>query len=137
MSEPQSETQSLKNRVLSRRLSDDHGVLFDLNAEAASLDAQESRSKQNEPRKTSMLAKHPELRIALVTMLAGTTWDDHKTDARISVQPLRGQIKFKTSGSTVDLSAGQLLILDPGVPHSVEAVEESAFLLTLAPPHQT
>lgn len=137
MSEPQSETQSLKNRVLSRRLSDDHGVLFDLNAEAASLDAQESRPKQNEPRKTSMLVKHPELRIALVTMLAGTTWDDHKTDARISVQPLRGQIKFKTSGSTVDLSAGQLLILDPGVPHSVEAVEESAFLLTLAPPHQT
>lgn len=136
MSEPQSETQPSRNRVPSRRLSDDHGTLFDLNAEVAGLGAQENWPKQNEPRITSMLVKHPELRIVLVTMLAGTTWDDHKTDARISVQPLHGQIKFKTPGSTVDLRAGQLLVLNPGVSHSVEAVEKSAFLLTIVPQSQ-
>lgn len=134
MSEPPSEAQSSRNRVPSRRLSDDHGVLFDLNA--AGLRAQENRPNQDEPRITSMLVRHPELRIVLVTMLAGTRWDDHKTDARISVQPLHGQIKFKTPGSTVDLRAGQLLVLDPGVPHSVEAIEESVFLLTIVPPSQ-
>jgi quercetin dioxygenase-like cupin family protein len=133
MSEPQFEAQFSRNRVPSRRLSDDHGMLFDLNAEAASLGTQEDCSSENELRKTSMLVKYPELRIALVTMRAGATWDDHKTDARISVQPLRGQIKFKTSGSTVDLRAGQLLVLDPGMSHSVEAIEESAFLLTIVP----
>ncbi|HKD82908.1 MAG TPA: hypothetical protein VKH81_24675 [Candidatus Angelobacter sp.] len=138
MSKPQPETLSDNlGSVPGRQLSGDHGMLFDLNAEIASLEAAEDRATQGASRTTSMLVKYPGLRIALITMRAGATWDNHKTEARISVQPLRGQIKFKTPGSTVNLSAGQLLILDPAVPHAVEAIEESVFLLTLAPPHQT
>jgi hypothetical protein len=34
------------------------------------------------------------------------------------------------------LSAGQLLVMDCGVLHDVEAVEESAFLLTIAWPRR-
>lgn len=137
MSEPQPKTPSNNlGSVSGRRLSGGQGMLFDLNAEVARVEDAEGRAKQSASRTTSMLVKYPGLRIALITMRAGTTWDDHKTDARISVQPLRGQIRFTSPDSTVNLSAGQLLILDPGVPHAVEAIEESAFLLTLAPPHQ-
>lgn len=85
-------------------------------------------------RKTKMLVKYPEFRIALVTMRAGSRWDDHKTPARISVQVLRGHIQFRVAGAKFDLAAGQLITLHPGVVHSVDSVEDSAFLLTLSDP---
>ena len=31
----------------------------------------------------------------------------------------------------VELATGQLLALEPGIPHDVEAIEDSAFLLTI------
>ena len=37
-------------------------------------------------------------------------------------------------GRTFDLPAGTLLTLDQNLPHDVEALEESAFLLTIAWP---
>ena len=79
-----------------------------------------------------MLVKYAEFRIALVTMKAGSRWDDHKTPARIFVHVLRGRIRFHTPGGTFALASGQLLALDPGVVHSVDSVEDSAFLLTLS-----
>jgi len=97
---------------------------------------EEDRKQQNPSRTTKMLVKLPDLRIALITMRAGAKWEDHKTDARITVQLLRGKIQFNTAANTTDLAVGHLLVLDPGVLHSVEAIEESAFLLTLVPPHQ-
>lgn len=92
----------------------------------------DSSVKDESGRKTKMLAKYAEFRIALVTMRSGSRWDDHKTPARIFVQVLRGQIRFHTLGRTFELACGQLLTLDPGIVHSVDAVEDSAFLLTLS-----
>lgn len=87
-------------------------------------------------RKTKMLVKHPEFRIVLVTMRAGTRWEDHKTNARIGLQVLRGDIRFHTATGTFDLRSGQLLTLAPSIVHSVDALEESAFLLTLSSANQ-
>jgi len=82
--------------------------------------------------RTKMLVKHPEFRIALISMNSGSRWAEHKTNSRIAVQPLQGHIRFLTPGGNFELREGQLLTLDPGVPHSVESLEESAFLLTLS-----
>ncbi len=81
---------------------------------------------------TKMLVKHPEFRIVLITMNSGSRWAEHKTNSRISVQPLEGHIRFLTPSGNFDLRQGQLLTLDPGIPHSVESLEESAFLLSLS-----
>lgn len=78
-----------------------------------------------------MLARYPEFRIALISMKAGTRWQDHKTNSRILAQVLCGQIQFHTPNEIFDLQAGQLLALNPDILHSVDAPEESAFLLTL------
>lgn len=83
-------------------------------------------------RKTKMLAKYPEFKIVLVTMRPGSRWNDHKTTARISLQMLRGKIRFHTPDGTLELVTGKLLTLDPSVVHSVDSVEDSAFLLILA-----
>ena len=65
---------------------------------------------------------------------AQSRWDDHKTNARILINMLRGHIQFHTPSGAFDLRPGQLLALDPGIVHSVDASEESAFLLTLSDP---
>ncbi|MGD0466872.1 MAG: hypothetical protein ABSA54_00710 [Terriglobales bacterium] len=61
--------------------------------------------------------------------------NDHRAEARISIQALRGKILLHVPDQkSVELSAGQLLTLDCGMHHDVEALEESAFLLTVAWP---
>ena len=103
---------------------------IDLNQEITRLQAEASSEESG--RKSKMLVKHPEFRIVLITMRTGSRWEDHKTKARICLHVLRGDIRFHTSNGQFDLRPGQLLTLAPGVVHSVDALEESAFLLTLS-----
>jgi quercetin dioxygenase-like cupin family protein len=53
------------------------------------------------------------------------------------VQVIEGTLTFRTEAQTLTLQQGHLLTLQTGIPHAVEAVEESAFLPTLvtAIPH--
>ena len=106
-------------------------TLVDWNAEIVRL-AKDTSIREEAGHRTKMLVKHPEFRVALITMNSGSRWAEHKTNSRIAVQPLRGHIRFLTPGGNFDLREGQLLTLDPGIPHSVESLEESAFLLTLS-----
>jgi quercetin dioxygenase-like cupin family protein len=78
------------------------------------------------------LVKHSDLRIVLLAMRKSMSMHEHKTAARISVQTLTGHIRLRLPDRTVELPAGQLLVLDQCVPHDVEAEEDSAFLLTLS-----
>jgi len=57
---------------------------------------------------------------------------EHRTAATISVQTLAGYIRLRLPDRTVELPTAQLLVLEQCVPHDVEAVEDSAFLLTLS-----
>ena len=106
----------------------------DLNEEIARLQAEASSEESG--RKSKMLVKHPEFRIVLITMRAGSRWEDHKTNARICLHVLRGDVRFHTANGAFDLRPGQLLTLAPSIVHSVDAVEESAFLLTLSSVNQ-
>jgi quercetin dioxygenase-like cupin family protein len=45
---------------------------------------------------------------------------------------LSGHIRMNASGRTFDLRAGSFLALDRGTLHDVEALEDSALLLTIA-----
>jgi quercetin dioxygenase-like cupin family protein len=85
-------------------------------------------------RSSKTLVKHPDLRIVLIAMKANTRMHEHTAAGRISVHSLYGHIRLHLPGRTVDLPAGRLLALDQCVPHDVEALENSAFLLTLSWP---
>lgn len=106
-------------------------TLVDWNAEIVRL-RKDVATREEAGHKTKMLVKHAEFRIALITMNSGSRWAEHKTNSRIAVQPLQGHLRFFTPDGNFDLREGQLLTLDPGIAHSVEALEESAFLLTLS-----
>ena len=113
----------------------EHGVFLDLNEQIERV-FRDTLLSEESGRRTKMLAKYPEFRIALVAMRSGSRWDDHKTPARIFVQVVRGRIRFSTPDSTFELGTGQLLALNPGVLHSVDCREDSAFLLTLSDARQ-
>jgi quercetin dioxygenase-like cupin family protein len=68
-------------------------------------------------------------------MQAGTQMREHKADARISIHALSGRLIVQLPEKTVELSIGDLLVLEKCLPHDVSAVEESAFLLSISWPH--
>ena len=79
------------------------------------------------------LYKANTMRIVLNVMQAGAEIKTHQAAGPISVQVVAGRIKFLTEEETVELQQGEMLALKEFVKHSVEALEEAAFLLTVAP----
>ena len=104
---------------------------FDLPAEIHRLRAETTWSTGHNAR---TLAKYDDFRVVLIALRARVRMPEHKTDGRISVHVLAGHIQVKAAGRTFNLRPGGLLALDHGLPHDVEALEESALLLTIAWP---
>lgn len=104
---------------------------FDLPAELHRLQAETTWSTGQNAR---TLIKYADFRVVLTALQAKVRIPEHKTEGRISVYVLSGHILLRASGRTFNLRPGGLLAIDHGVPHDVEALEESAFLLTIAWP---
>jgi quercetin dioxygenase-like cupin family protein len=71
------------------------------------------------------------LRIVLIALHEGSEMARHTADGIISVQVLEGLIQFNTDKQSVELGKGQMLALHERIPHSVKAIRETVFLLTL------
>lgn len=106
---------------------------FNLPREMAQLREEEAWLRTGRNSKT--LVKQPDFRIVLMAFEAGAHLKEHSTDARISIYALTGHVKLQVLEQTVDLPQGQLLVLDRGVAHALEALEESTILLTISWPH--
>jgi len=104
---------------------------FDLNAQIEQL--KREPAWQN-GRNAKTLVKYPDFRIVLMLMKAQTRIEEHHADGRISVQTIAGHIRMHVAGKDFDLPVGHLLALDHEVRHDVEALEDSAFLLTISRP---
>jgi quercetin dioxygenase-like cupin family protein len=74
------------------------------------------------------------LKILLVAMREGTRWTEHQTEGRVAVQVLRGRIRMHALERDFDLRASTLLALESNIPHDLEAMEDTVFLLTMAGP---
>jgi quercetin dioxygenase-like cupin family protein len=106
-------------------------IQFDLLKESIELRREESWDKET-GRSSKTLAKYRDLRLVLVLMKAQTSMHEHKTTATISIQTISGHVRVHLQEQTVDLPAGNLLALDGGLEHDVEAIEESAFLISIS-----
>lgn len=89
-------------------------------------------------RSAETLVKYEEFRIVLVRMKPGSYMSHHRAEGPISIQTLRGKIRVHLPEDRVEvLNPGELLTLARCLEHDVEALEESAFLLTIAWPETT
>jgi quercetin dioxygenase-like cupin family protein len=106
-------------------------MTFALDAEIRQLHAEPDWSTgQN----AKTLAKHDNLRVVLTVLDGGHHLPDHRTAGRISIQTIAGHLTVHAGTDTIDLPEGRLLVLDRDIPHDVEPLEASAFLLTIAWP---
>lgn len=71
------------------------------------------------------------LRIVLIALHEGANMSTHTAHGIICVQVIEGRIQFKTTRQTVEMETGQMTVLHENIPHSLLAVKESVFLLTL------
>jgi quercetin dioxygenase-like cupin family protein len=88
-------------------------------------------------RSSKTLAKYPDFHIVLVLMKANTQMNKHHVDARISIYCLKGRLRVRLLNQVVEVPAGELMALDYAIPHKLEALEESAFLITISWPGGT
>ncbi len=104
---------------------------FDLEQQISDL---QQESYWQSGRNSKTIVKYADLRIVLTAIQKNTAIREHHSDGRISVQTVAGHIRMHAGGREFDLPRGHLLVLDRGMPHNVEALEDSAFLLTIAWP---
>ena len=80
------------------------------------------------------IVKYPDLRIVLVALKIGARLHKHQAAGRISIHVLSGGIRTSLQDQAMELHSGELLALDRNLPHEVEAMGDSMFLLTIAWP---
>jgi quercetin dioxygenase-like cupin family protein len=93
--------------------------------------------KRNAGRSSKALAKYPDLHVVLVLMKSHSRMSEHHVDGRMSLQVLHGRIRIHLAERGLEARSNDLLALDSGILHAVEALEESAFLITISWPGGT
>ena len=71
------------------------------------------------------------LRQTLIALMAGRKLDDHENPGEATVHVLRGRVQLVSGDVSWEGSAGDVIIVPEGT-HSLEALHDSAVLLTVA-----
>lgn len=94
----------------------------------------ESPGWAEQERVTRILVKEPAVRVLVVGLPAGARWPQHKSAARVIVTVMEGRLDFATANDVRTLTSGDIVTLEPAVPHDLHAHEDTVFLLTIAGP---
>jgi quercetin dioxygenase-like cupin family protein len=113
------------NRVLNAQLveMDLHKFIAQIKSEAA---------WKESDRNSVTIFKSETMRIVLMGLHQHTELKPHKANGVISVQVLEGKINFSTEEKTSLVESGQMIALQDNITHSVMALTDAFFLLTLA-----
>jgi len=77
------------------------------------------------------ISKQSSIRVVLIALKAGGRMNEHHADSPITVHGLLGAMNFTVGDQMLRVTPGMLVTVAAGMLHSVEAIEESAFLLTI------
>ncbi|MCC7351455.1 MAG: cupin domain-containing protein [Phycisphaerales bacterium] len=124
MSEP---TERLREHPDNRFAAGQH--LIDIHQVAQRLSAEPLQGKRMHRQET--IYKHSSATIALFIFEQGANLPEHVAEGVVSVQVLQGKLRMNVQGQSNELSAGQILVLAPGVKHDASALEPSQMLLTV------
>jgi len=105
-------------------------TILDLLQEADALRREPAWTQGDRNAKT--FVKEADLRVVLTILKQGTMIREHQVPGTAIVQVLSGRVRLRLPSQEVDLPAGRLVILERDLPHDVEALEESAFVISIA-----
>jgi len=108
-------------------------TLVELDISNAIIQLTEEPAWQESDRNSITLYKSDALRIVLLGLKPHAELKPHKAPGTITVQVLKGDINFWSEHQdNVNLKAHQMVVLQAQIMHSVQAVTESFFLLTMS-----
>ena len=90
----------------------------------------EAHPAQNGHRQMTIFHRVPVAKV-LFAFEAGGELTDHSAHGLVMIHVLEGRMMVQADGHDHELGVGQLLSLNPEVPHDVRAPEDSAMLLTV------
>ena len=102
----------------------------DLTKEAATLRGESAWHAGD--RNAVTLVKEGDLRQVLTVLKRGAILREHRVPGTAAIQVLSGRLRLHAGGDTVELGPGQLVTLDAETAHDAEALEEAAFLISIA-----
>jgi len=107
----------------------DTSLLFKLEPEIQMLRSEEVWHLHGHNART--LVKQDEFRVVLISLRPGAKIREHETYHSILLHALQGRLNLRVQEQPITLSAGELLALDRMVSHDIDALEDSAFLMTV------
>lgn len=102
---------------------------FHLDAVAARLRAEDHPARRGHRQMTIFQRDH--VTHVVFAFDQGGGLSEHKAPGLVTIQVHAGKLRVVEEGREHEMPAGSVLVLDPDVPHSVEAMEESVMLLTV------
>jgi quercetin dioxygenase-like cupin family protein len=81
--------------------------------------------------RTTALLKASQLELVRLVLPAGRGLPEHSAPGEITVQCIEGCVDFTTPTGVHRLLAGDLIHLEAGQPHALNAVESASLLLTI------
>lgn len=82
------------------------------------------------------LVKQRDLRLVLEVLREGVGLAEHHEPGPVVVQVLEGELRVEAGEEAIYLPRGEILAMPGDRPHSVEALQDSTFLLTIAPQNE-
>ena len=104
-------------------------VALDLPDLARALRAEPHPAKSGH-RQAGLVHRGP-LRLLLFTFDQGGRLPEHRAPGQVVIHCLRGELVVEANAARHRLGGGEALVLEPDVPHAVEAMAESDMLLTV------
>jgi quercetin dioxygenase-like cupin family protein len=100
---------------------------FDLEAAANELAREPTTTTQGHRQKT--LYRYGATTLALFLFEANSELREHRAAGTVFIQVLQGRLTVSAEGEPHVLSAGQVLVMSPGVPHDVRTADQPARML--------
>lgn len=105
---------------------------FSINSEIDKLKSE--KAWLNGDRNAVTLQKDKNLRVVLISLHKGVTLHEHKVEGPITLFVISGKINFFAGKDKVSADSNGFIVLDKAIPHDVEALEDSSFILTIIQP---
>ncbi len=122
--------EATRNRPQGERPIDSPLLLINLPALITQIKTEDAWNKND--RNAITVFKTAGLNIVLVALHAHAEMKTHTAQGTISINVLEGALKFNTPDESLEITKGKLLTLHAGIPHSVLAIEDAVFLLSIS-----
>jgi quercetin dioxygenase-like cupin family protein len=117
--------------------SPEFGVAVDLTQIAGEMHGEAEYTHGHGHAARTIIRAH-DLRVVLIAMRPGAHIDEHVAQATVAIQVISGRVRIRLprlarqhEDRLEELTPGRLLGMEGGLAHAVEALEESALLITL------